>query len=65
MGFGEAEKNLPVGTRDPYKSHITNPIILLEIFPLPGIMIVNAQIITIIAQLVEAKDVQSQKQIFN
>ena len=51
MGFGEAEKNLPVGTRDPYKSHITNPIILLEIFPLPGIMIVNAQIITIIAQL--------------
>ena len=51
MGFGEAEKNLPVGTRDLYKSHITNPIILFEIFPLPGIMIVNTQIITIIAQL--------------
>ena len=32
-------------------SQILYPIILFEIFPLPGVMIVNAQIITIIAQL--------------
>ena len=35
---------------------------MLEIFPLPGILIVNVQIIPIIAQLAEAEDVQSQKQ---